>query len=293
MIDTVILSVVVLLRIFSNPLGNVFQKRLTGKGISPALINFTTYFLLSVLVLGSSLFINRQPVSKDFWLYSVLGGLAGALGNGFLVKALQLGELSVLGPLNSYKSIIAILFGIVLLGEIPNLWGALGIALIIFGSYFVLDTTTEKFSLALLKNRGIQYRVYALALTAIEAIFIKKVIIASTPMIAFAVWCFFGALFSFVLLMIYSDGIKKEIVKINFDIAGIFILLIICIGVMQLTTNYVFESMQVGYALSLFQLSIIISVILGHRLFNEANVVKKLLGSLIMIAGSVLIILLK
>jgi drug/metabolite transporter (DMT)-like permease len=62
---------------------------------------------------------------------------------------------------------------------------------------------------------------------------------------------------------------------------------------MQLTTNYVLDHMPVGYALALFQLSTIVSVLLGYRIFKEGEIAKKLLGSAIMLVGSVLIILLK
>ena len=72
-----------------------------------------------------------------------------------------------------------------------------------------------------------------------------------------------------------------------------YLFLILCIGIMQLTTNYVLENMEVGYALSLFQLSIILSVILGQRFFKEQDIRKKLIGSAIMITGSIVIILLK
>lgn len=104
--DTALVSIAVLLRIFSNPLGNVFQKQLTTKGIHPLFVNFQTYFLLSIVCLFIAAFINWPVLPRQFWVYSVFGGIAGALGNGFLVKALQNGELSVLGPVNSYKSVV-------------------------------------------------------------------------------------------------------------------------------------------------------------------------------------------
>ena len=75
-----------------------------------------------------------------------MGGLFGAVGNGFLVMALRRGDLSVLGPINSYKSVVGIIVGIVLLGELPSLMGLAGVAIIILGSYFVFDTTEEGFS---------------------------------------------------------------------------------------------------------------------------------------------------
>lgn len=293
MLEALFTSLAVLLRILSNPLGNVFQKQLTTKGHHPLLINFLTYLLLSFACLLIATVIHWPVLSKTFWLYSILGGMAGALGNGFLVKALQKGDLSVLGPINSYKSVIGVIAGIFLLGEIPNSWGLLGIGLIIYGSYFVLDTTEERFSWALLKKRDIQYRIGAMVLTAIEAVFIKKVILASSTTIAFVSWCWFGALFSFLLLFIYRLPIKTEVRKISAANLRQYAFLITCIGIMQFTTNYAFDHMPVGYALSLFQLSTIVSVLLGHRIFKETAIRKKLIGSFIMIAGSVLIILLK
>ena len=68
--------------------------------------------------------------------------------------------------------------------------------------------------------------------------------------------------------------------------------LVLCIGTMQYTTNYVFSHMNVGYALALFQLSTLVSIILGYRIFKEQNIKKKLLGAIIMVIGSGVIILL-
>ena len=293
MTETFLILVAVLLRIFSNPLANVFQKQLTTKGNHPLLVNFLTYLLLSVACLFFATTVPWSELPQQFWVYAVLGGIVGALGNGFLVKALQKGDLSVLGPINSYKSVVGIIAGIFLLGEFPNLWGILGIVLIIYGSYFVLDTTKERFSIALLKKSEIQFRLWAMILTAVEAVFVKKVIVASSTTTAFMTWCYSGAFFSFVLLFIYKPGLSKEIEKISRTDVYKYIFLVICIGIMQLTTNYAIEHMDVGYALSLFQLSTIISVFFGYRFFQEQDIRKKLVGSAVMIIGSVVIIVLR
>lgn len=293
MTETLLTTTAVLLRIISNPFGNVLQKQLTAKGNHPLLINFLTYLLLSVVCLFSALNVHWQQLPLQFWHYSFLAGIAGALGNGFLVRALQKGDLSVLGPINSYKSIVGVIVGIFLLKEIPNFWGVLGIILIVLGSYFVLDTTEERFSWALLKKPEIQYRIWAMILTAIEAVFIKKIILASSTTIAFISWCWFGAGFSFFILFVYRLNLKDEIQKSGGTNFSKYIFLVICIGTMQFSTNYAFDHMPVGYALSLFQLSTIISVLLGHRLFKEQDIRKKLIGSTIMVIGSVVIILFK
>lgn len=293
MLGTIYTGIAVLLRILANPLGNVFQKQLTTKNNHPLIVNFLTYLLLSVGCIFFIAGVKPETLPVQFWIYSVLAGIAGALGNGFLVKALQKGDLSVLGPINSYKSVVSIIFAVFLLREIPNVYGIAGVILIIYGSYIVLDTTQERFSWALLKKPEIQFRILAMILTAIEAVFIKKIILASSPTLAFVSWCWFGAGFSLLLIFIYKINLGKEIGKIGKIHIGKYTLLVICVGTMQLSTNYVFDRMPVGYALSLFQLSTIVSVILGHRFFKEQDIKRKLIGSAIMISGSVIIILLK
>lgn len=286
------LLIALMVRIFANPLANVYQKQLTQNKVSPLYVNFTTYFLLSLGCLTLIFFIDWSVVTRMALVYAFIAGLLGAIGNGLLIKAFEKGDLSILGPINSYKAVVSLIFGIFVLGEIPGLWGLAGVALIILGSYFVLDTTEERFSWKLLKNREIQYRIGAMVVAAIEATFIKKTILLSSVEFSFMSWCWFGAVFAFIIMKSFGVGMQSEVSKINSELGLKFVLLVACIGLMQYTTNYVFENMVVGYALSLFQLSVIISIFFGYSIFKEKNIKKKLIGSTIMIVGSVLIILL-
>lgn len=286
-------ALAVLVRILSNAFSNVFQKQLLQKANDALLISFYTYLLLAITCIPLVLNLGSFTFSMEFWLYSIAGGLAGAAGNAFLVKALEKGELSVLGPINAYKSIIGILTGMLLLQEYPNYAGLLGILLIIGGSYFVLDTPGEPFSFRLFRKKEIQYRLLALVLTGIEAVFIKRVMLASSTEWAFMSWCLFGALFSLLLLMALKIPITTRLFNRKNGSLKLVGLLVVSVGAMQLSTIFVLGKMPVGYALALFQLSIIITVWLGHRIFGEANLQQKLIGSIIMLTGSVLILLSK
>ena len=268
------------LRIFSNPYSNVLQKKLTQNGINPCVVNFFTYFGLSILCLFFILNLGYVPLQA--WGFAILGGLFGALGNGFLVKALECGELSVLGPINSYKSVVAMIFGIFLLGEIPSLFGILGVFLIIYGSYFIFGK--GEFRFGLLKRKDIQYRFLALIFTGCEAVFIKSVINLTDVMTSFIFWCLFGALFSLFFTRFRFQKFSKQNMLLLFG-------LILSTGIMQLSTNFVFNYMNVSYALALFQLSILLSVFFGWKFFDEKDIWRKLLGSVIMICGAVVIIL--
>lgn len=274
--------IAILFRIFSNSFSNVFQKKLTKSGEAATCINCINYILMSLISIPLLLLVNFSLITPEFWLYTIAGGITGAIGNCFMVLALKQGELSVLGPINSYKAIVGMIFGIFLLHEYPNIYGVLGIGLIIIGSYFILESPKA------LLRKDIQYRIYALIFTAIEAVFIKKVIILSSIASSFIISSFLGAIFSYLIMRILENEKLHIPTKKN---SIMYISTTLCFAIMTFTTAYVFKYMNVGYALSLFQLSIILNVILGYKLFNEKKLIKKLLGSLIILIGSAAILI--
>lgn len=274
--------IAILFRIFSNSFSNVFQKKLTKSGEAATCINCINYILMSLISIPLLLLVNFSLITPEFCLYAIAGGITGAIGNCFMVLALKQGELSVLGPINSYKAIVGMIFGIFLLHEYPNIYGVLGIGLIIIGSYFILESPKA------LLRKDIQYRIYALIFTAIEAVFIKKVIILSSIASSFIISSFLGAIFSYLIMRILENEKLHIPTKKN---SIMYISTTLCFAIMTFTTAYVFKYMNVGYALSLFQLSIILNVILGYKLFNEKKLIKKLLGSLIILIGSAAILI--
>ena len=255
------------------------------------MINAVTYTTLSIFCIPFLFIYGFHAVKTGFWVYVFIVGFLGALGNGFLIKALQDGELSVLGPINSYKPIFGLLFAFVLLKELPTFWAFVGIALILIGTFIVVDTSRDKFHIAFFKNKSIQYRFAALFCCSLEAVFIKKIILLSTIWDAFVVWCFCGAFFSFLLLKLMNFDIKRELNILKSRNATFIIKVVICIGMMQFTTNYIFQHMDVSSALAVFQLSALVSVLLGYHYFQEKDVFKKFIGAAIMMLGAILIIL--
>jgi drug/metabolite transporter (DMT)-like permease len=157
----------------------------------------------------------------------------------------------------------------------------------------VLSTGQGKFSWSILKQPAIKFRIAALVLTGIQAVFDKKIIQNSDLSMAFVSWCVFGAIFSYILCLL--NGIKPGyyLKGMTRAIAGKYLFLCASIALMTASTNYAFKHMPVGEALALFQISILISVFLGYRIFREEGLIKKLIGSVIMIAGSLFILLFK
>ena len=107
-------------------------------------------------------------------------------------------------------------------------------------------------------------------------------------------WSIFGAIFSFILFLITFKKDFKTFNKLIINKTNIINLIYLAIffGIMQLSTNYIFSKLNVGLALSLFQLSILLSLFFGYKYFNEKINLKKIFGTVIMITGAIIIILL-
>ena len=286
----------VVARIVANPVSNVFQKRLTQRSANPLFIIGATHALLTLgclpfLFLGS----RPLPLLPGFWPNIVLCAALAVAGNVLLVYALESTGLSVLGPINAYKSVIGLVLGVFLIGEVPTPMGAAGVLLILAGSYFVVDRDVNQprrnaFA-QFFRERGIQFRFAALGLSATEAIFLKKALLLSSPLTAFLFWSILGFPIAAAAGTILLRGRLGNEVALMLRNWSTYLWMALAIGAMQLTTLLTFGKLPVGYSLALFQLSTLISVFLGYRYFQEGQIRKRLLGSVIMAAGAMLIVL--
>ncbi len=264
-------------RIVSNSYLNVFQKLLTNNGNKSSVVNFYTYLGLSVISLVLIPFFNIN-YSISMLINFIAMGVLGALGNYFIIKALSIGELSSLAPINSYKPIVALVFAIFYLKEIPSILSLLGIFLIIGGTY-ILYLKNESYN-----KTAIFYRVLALIFSGAEAVFIKKIILLTNIPTSFCLWAISGLIFSFLFVILSHNKLKLP--KLRY--LG---LLVFSVAVMQYSTNFVFSKINVSYALALFQLSTLLSVFLGANIFQEKDFTRKIIASLIMVAGAGIIIM--
>jgi drug/metabolite transporter (DMT)-like permease len=285
-----ILAVVV--RIVTNPVSNVFQKQLAQRSADPLLTIVATHGLLTALALPFLAGMPLGALSVDFWANILAAVVLAVAGYLFLWYALRSADLSVLGPINAYKAVLGLLLAVVLVGEVPTLAGLIGVALIVAGSYFVIDRVPGQAPSSayrqFTREPGVQLRFAALICSATESVFLKRALILSSPIATFLIWsvlCFAIAALGAVLLR----RVAAEAARFRSEWRTYF-WLALTTGLMQLTTLLTFDKLQVGYSLALFQLSTLVTVYLGHRYFAERNIRRRLLGSLIMVIGAMLIV---
>ena len=301
----------VAVRIVVNPFSNVFQKLLTQRSANPLVIIGVTHALLSLACLPA-LFRIPAPAAAGFWTNISICALLAVTANVLIVQALSLSDLSILGPINAWKPVVSLVPGLFLLHEFPGWTGLCGIALIIAGSYLIVDGSPreprQNFRGRFLMDRGVQCRFAALVLSAIEAVFLKRALLASSAVATFVWWSILGLAVSGVAIagLIGAGKLNTPVVGNDRTTttdtlqheAGVFqrsgftyLLLATTTGLMQFCTIVTLDRIQVGSALALFQTSALISVFLGSRVFDEPHFLRRLSGAVVMVAGAVLIIL--
>ena len=281
-------------RIVTNPVSNVFQKQLAQRGANPLFIIAATHALLTLVAIPLVAGMRWCDLAAAFWTNMAVCTVLAVAGNALLVAALKRSDLSVLGPVNAYKAVLSLGLGVFLLGEIPTVCGALGVFLILAGSYFVVDRAPgqphRSAFMLFVRDRGIQLRLAALVCSATEAVFLKRAILHATPLTTFLFWSILGLPVAAAAVALLGRGTAGKQLRRLGHHWRTYLWLALTTGLMQAATLFTFGKLQVGYSLALFQLSTLLSVFLGHRYFAERNIGRRLVGSLIMVAGAVLIV---
>ncbi|MBI3860446.1 MAG: EamA family transporter [Planctomycetia bacterium] len=283
----------VALRIVANPLSNVFQKVLTNRQASPLFVIGITHGLLAILCLPL-LAMSPPPLSSAFWTNMAVSTVLAVAGNALIVQALAISDLSFLGPVNAYKSVVSLVPGFILLNEIPSCGSLAGLTLIVAGSYLIVDrdkSASQNVFVRFFRDRGVQYRIGGLVLSAVEAVFLKRALAASSPLTAFTVWSCAGFIVSLVAALVFSKNAVKSQLRILQANRLSCVALATTTGLMQFCTLMILTGFHVAAALALFQTSTLLTVFLGWRVFREPYIARRLVGSAVMVVGAVLIIL--
>jgi drug/metabolite transporter (DMT)-like permease len=282
---------VVLGRLVFSASANVFQKKLAHDGLHPFFIVFASYVVLGVISLPLLWTFNSVELTPSFWANIFFAALLDMAGTLFLVMSLSKTDLSVFGPLNAYKVVASMFLAWVFLAEVPNLQGFIGVLVIVAGSYFLFPPKTYQGSRwALLGLRGVQYRFLSILLFSIGTLPLKNAVISGGAMATTVYWCLLGLPLAGLAQWLFVRENFKQDIQLASEKVYPIIYLGCLIFLMQYMTMLVFSQLLVAYSLALFQLSMVLQVFLGYRIFNEPHLFQRLLACLVMVAGSIIVL---
>lgn len=276
-------------------IGNVIVKKTVDKTNEIIFIFSGLLFFIPFLFLIVILFFEIPRVDLDFFRLTLSSLFLDAIAFFATTKAVKMSEISLVKPIAAFNPVFTTLIAFVFLGESISNNGIVGIMLIVFVAYFLQMKKSEgllKPFIFLFKNRGVQLSLLASLLWAVTPIFQREAIKHTFP-----VTPPFASMIGTVLLSIIylpfalresrkNPKETKNFLKTNYK-SLIALGIIGAIG--QTFAFTVFTLTKLGCATAVFKLSMVFTVVFGSIFFKEKNIKNKIVGSIIMLLGVILI----
>ena len=288
------MTLLILFRILLSVSANAVQKRLL---LDRAGVNHTWILTYSIMLLPALAFalLHATPVTASFWRDILIGGGLDAIGNLAMVAALRGTDLSIFGPLNALRPIIALLFGWFFLAENPTPIGLLGIAITVGGGVILFSGRTGDHSSTSTPPRAsiwkpLFLRTTGLSLGVIGAVFLKRAAMVSSAEVTVAAWIFCGLI---VLVLFAALRHRESIITLKPALTEHWKWLLVHSAMfltMQLLTIKIFQATLHAYSFVFFQLGMVLQVFVGRIFFRETAFLRRLIASLVMALGSILIL---
>ena len=217
----------------------------------------------------------------------IIGDISASL---LYMKALKIGELSVVAPLTSFAPIFMVLTSVVVLGEPPSKTSLLGIVLVSLGSYILGIKNLQKGLLrplteVLLSKPGI-YTICAAFIFSLDTS-VAKISLRYTDIYSFSFW--YTLLFA-AIFIILSKILDRPISPKKIALRKEAIIIGILFGLGTISFMKAIEATNISYVSAIGKVNMIISVIYGRVFFRERNFKNKLIGTIIILAGVILVI---
>lgn len=234
-------------------------------------------------------FIDIPPLDGTFWL-TILFLLPLEMTAILLyMKAIKTSPLSLTIPFLALSPVFIILTAFVLLGELPDKSGLLGIFLIALGGYLLNIRSAKEGFLgpvrAIGRERGSILMIIVALIYSVTATLGKVAVQHSGPL-------FFGAFYPFLLtialtVLLRVRGRLSQATSRPWVFLGIGLF----IAAMVLSHFKAISLIDVSYMISVKRFSLIFSVLYGRLLFQEGNTGERLTGGILMVAGVISITL--
>ena len=220
---------------------------------------------------------------------SVLSGAAFLM----VMQGIKRAEITSALPLLILTPGVVALLAFVFLGESLSSYDLAGIALLVIGTALLQYRSRDVVALIHLKNRrGIFFIVIALMLFSLTAV-LDRAILNNYKVPAVDFW-FYQHIILCLFFNLVAIGIKREVKQLLL-VGKRAWRLILLISVFTLIYRYTFiltvkAAPAVALALSLKRVSVLFVIVLGGNYFKEKSLVKKTVGTLILLTGAWLLV---
>ncbi len=240
---------------------------------------------LMVFIVGSQ--YTMEAVSAHSLVFLLLSG--GATGASWLCyfKALQLGDINKVTPIDKSSTILTILLAFLILGEIPTLWMGIGIILLISGTYLMIQRRESEHS-DIKSKSWLFYAVLSAVFAALTSILGKVGIQGVESNL--------GTAIRTIVVFVMAWGIvffqKKHVFIKDIDLKSwIFIILSgLATGLSWLCYYRALQEGKASVVVPIDKLSIVVTITFSCLFLKESLSRKAFAGLLLVISGTILLL---
>lgn len=262
----------------------IFVKNLSK--YDSAVVSFWWFFLALLLYLPFAVYVWQTQGIPDFSFvpYTMIVTLIYGVAFVSYAYALKISDVSLVAPLYNFNVLFLLVLAVLILGESFTLFKLAGIALLLFGAYFLNNEKNFfKSYRELLRDRGVLYMMLCTCLIAVGRIF-DGFFMQSVPPVVYGVFLEFFISVYLILFIAYRHRLP-EIRKMVSERPGMTFLMGFANGFSYLFLLIAFTKMEVSVAEPLTMLGALISIVLAKIFFKE-KIKGRLLGGVVMVIGA-------
>ena len=239
---------------------------------------------LMVLVMNSGPQIRH--ISVYTWIFLVLSGLATGASWLCYFRALQLGDINKVVPIDKCSVILTVLLAFCLLGEPISLWKLVGLSAIAIGTLLMIQK--KETAVQTTRASWLIYAVLSAVFASLTSIFGKLGITGVESNLGTALRT--GVVLLMAWMVVFIKG-KQRLVK---EIPGHELLYIVLSGIATGGSWLCYyKALQDGLAsvvVPVDKLSIVVTIVFSYIVFRETLSAKACVGLLCVVAGTFLML---
>jgi len=288
------------LAIFSallSALAALLQKKVL-KNISALDFSFIVSFLIAIFSTLLLFFADFQKVNSVSLTFLFIKSLLNATAFLCIMTSLKNLELSRALPLLASSPMVIALLAFIFLGEGLKGIEVTGMFLIVSGTYLLELKKNESVLTPFTIYKNSKYHriiLLALVLISVSSVMDKFILIEyKIPPLTFVFIQNLFFLFIFFVVYIFNKNKNKNKIKDLFKAnSGSMIFVIIVIAIVTIGYRVMqIEAVKlapVGIVISIKRLSVLFAVIIGAKLFKEESYFKKIIATILIVAGAMMI----
>jgi len=240
-----------------------------------------------LIVIISGTFVQIETIDSQTWVYLILSGLATGVSWLCYFKALQIGDVNKVVPVDKSSTVMGIMLAIIFLGETITIPGIVGVVLILIGTMLMI----EKKDVKGMDHKGSSWLFFAIGsavFAALTSILGKVGMEGIDSNLGTAIRTVVVLVMSWVMIYVSHKQEKMH------GIGRRDMLFIIFSGLATgLSWMFFFGALQIGPAsiiIPIDKLSILVTIIFSYLVFKERLSKKSAIGLVGIVAGTLLLL---